>query len=132
VWDAQDLHTRFSIDAGSEFLFGSSPNTLEYDSGDVDEFNSALDKIQELILKRNLMGSLWPFFEFLKDKSQPYIKTIDSWMEPIVERALEYKMAKNIAEDEKNTDQVTFLEYLANNTEGAFLSIQIWEFPVLN
>lgn len=99
----------------------------------MDEFNSALDKIQELISKRNLMGSLWPFLEFLKDKSQPYVKTIDSWMEPIVERALEYKkMAKNVTEDEKNTDQVTFLEYLADNTEGAFLSIKIWGLPVLN
>lgn len=125
VWDAQDLYTRFSIDAGSEFLFGSSPNALEYDSSDVGEFNSAFDKIQELVLKRNLMGSLWPFLEFLEDESQPYAKIIDSWMEPVVRRALEYKRkAENIAKDEKSTDQMTFLEYLADNTEGAF-SIQI-------
>jgi len=72
-----------------------------------------------------LMGSLWPFLEFLEDESQPYAKIIDSWMEPVVRRALEYKRkAESIAKDEKNTDQMTFLEYLADNTEGAF-SIQI-------
>ena len=133
VWDAQDLYTRFSIDAGSEFFFGSSPNTLEYDSTDLDEFNSAVGKIQELILKRNLAGSIWPFLEFLKDKSQPYAKTIDGWVDPIVKRALEYKrMARNMAKDDKNTDKVTFLEYLADNTEGTFPLIQIQRFPTLN
>jgi hypothetical protein len=121
VWDAQDLYTRFSIDAGSEFLFGSSPNTLEYDSTDVDEFNLAFDKIQELVLKRNLMGSFWPFLEFLKDKSRPYAKTIDSWMEPVVRRALDHKRrTKNAVKDEKDSDRATFLEYLADNTEGTF------------
>ena len=133
VWDAQDLHTRFSIDTGLEFLFGSSPDTLGYDSGDADEFNSALDKIQERVLKRNMMGSFWPFLEFLKDRSQPYAKTIDSWMEPLVNKALQYKrMAKNIVKEDKNADQATFLEYLADNTEGAFSSIQIQIFSVLN
>jgi hypothetical protein len=95
----------------------------------VDEFNSALAKVQELVLKRNLMGSLWPFLEFLKYKSQPYVKQVDSWMELVVKRALEYKkmakMARNIAKGEKAPDQATFLEYLADNTEGTFSNLEI-------
>ncbi|KAF9650390.1 hypothetical protein BDM02DRAFT_3112159 [Thelephora ganbajun] len=48
------------------------------------------------------MESLWPFPEFLKDKSRPYVKTTDSWMEPVVRRPLDYKEnVKNVAKGGK-------------------------------
>lgn len=41
--------------------------------------------------EEELGGVLWSFLEFLKDKSQPYAKTIDNRIEPVAERAQDYK-----------------------------------------
>jgi len=38
-----------------------------------------------------LDGLLWPFLGFLKDKPQPYAKTIGNRMDPVAEPAQDYK-----------------------------------------
>jgi len=101
----RDFYTHFSAEGGSEYLFGSSPNTTEYDSRMSSTPYST--RFKEPVRNKDPKRSFWPFLEALANEPQPYAM-VARWMGSVVRRA----------PDEKNTDQATFPEYLADNTEG--------------
>jgi Cytochrome P450 len=120
--DAQDLYSRFTMDAASEFLFGKNLDTLTYGREDVDSFAKAFEDIQQVIVNRGAMGRIWPLFDIFYDKALPYADAIRRWLDPIMQQVLEHK--KNTKRTGRGSDvnQSSFLEYLADSSDGKFSS----------
>ena len=116
--DFEDLASRFTIDTASEFLFGHNLDTLAYRDDGFDGFMDAFTKIQKVSLQRSIMGGLWPLFEVFGDKSKKHGDVIKAWITPLVERALEHKRRMFEKGQSVETDQSTFLEYLADQFDG--------------
>ena len=116
--DFEDLAARFTIDTASEFLFGHNLDTLAYRDDGFDRFMDAFTKIQKVSLRRNKIGGLWPLFEVFGDRSKEYGDVIKAWVTPLVERALEHKRKMSEKGQQIDTDQCTFLEYLACTFDG--------------
>lgn len=133
--DVQDLYARFTIDAASEFLFGKNLDTLsgqlpsagsaslgERGSSTNDAwgtFAKAFEAVQKIITVRAQMGIIWPVFELLDDKTTPHVDTIRQWVDPLVRQALEEKAASKRAGIDRNLEEKTFLQHLADSTEGS-------------
>lgn len=118
--DVEDIIGRFTIDAASDFLFGQSLDTLSSDEKGFDAFTHAFNSMQALVLRRNTRQSLWPLLEFFGDACAPHAKTLADWLDPVIKRALEHK--KDVKErglQRLNVQQSTFLEHLADSTEGS-------------
>ncbi|PCH37762.1 cytochrome P450 monooxygenase pc-3 [Wolfiporia cocos MD-104 SS10] len=109
--DFQDIIHRFTIDSATEFLFGSCVHslrsTIPYPHNDpkytlpssteanrADAFATAFARAQEVIVERSLMGPFWPLFELFRDKSAPYMKVVDEYLDPILKEAVAKKEAR--------------------------------------
>ncbi|KAG1748095.1 cytochrome P450 monooxygenase CYP63 [Suillus lakei] len=117
--NVQDLFARFTIDAASDFLFGQNLDTLskklplsssgpQSDRGSTTDdswgtFAQAFEAVQRIITMRGRTGFIWPVFELFDDKTAPHVEIIKRWLDPLVKQTL---------------DQKTFLEHLADSTEG--------------
>ncbi|KIK94607.1 hypothetical protein PAXRUDRAFT_438124 [Paxillus rubicundulus Ve08.2h10] len=133
--DVQDLYSRFTIDAASEFLFGKNLDTLSgvlpkagltlsSERGSVTEdawgtFAKAFEAVQQIITVRARTGLLWPVFELFDDKTMPYVDTIRQWVDPLVRQTLEDKAATKKAGINGRLEDKTFLQHLADSTEDA-------------
>ncbi|KAG6853804.1 hypothetical protein C0991_001254 [Blastosporella zonata] len=135
--EAQDLYARFTIDAASEFLFGANLDTL---SGDLPiagvtpmgpkgsatrdawgSFTGAFEMAQQIVTGRTRIGWLWPLFEMFGDKSEPYVQTIRSWLDPLVRRTLDnHATMKKAGVDSPIADK-TFVEHLVDSTSDPIL-----------
>jgi hypothetical protein len=116
--DLEDLVARFTVDTSSEFLFGENLDTLSYRNDGFHSFTDAFMGIQALILKRGTIGGLWPVLELFKDKSEEHKRTIRNWVDPLVIRALQIQKEMKEKGQTVNSDECTFLEYLATKTDG--------------
>lgn len=75
--------------------------------------------MQKIALYRNYAQSVWPLLEIFGDRSASYANTIRAWLDPVVNRALEHKKSvREMGLKQLDLDQSTFLEYLANSTDG--------------
>ncbi|KAF5370503.1 hypothetical protein D9615_010334 [Tricholomella constricta] len=135
--EAQDLFARFTIDAASEFLFGKNLDTLSAalpvpgktpvgpkGSATLDEwgsFTGAFEMAQQIVTTRARIGYLWPLYELFGDKTQPYVKVIQTWLDPLVKQALEDKALSQRAGITSPTADKTFLQHLVDSTEDAIL-----------
>jgi len=119
--DLEDLFARFTVDTASEFLFGENLNTLSYKDDGFRSFTNAFVDIQALILNRNMLGNFWPLLELFVDKSEGHKKVIRGWVDPLVVRAVEIQKEMKDKGQSVNTDDCTFLEYLATTTQGEYL-----------
>lgn len=135
--DAQDLYARFTLDTASEFLFGRNLDTLSSSlpvpnsgimgakgsstSDSWGSFAQAFEKIQLIITRRRQIGKIWPLFELLGDRTTPYVIAIQKFLDPIVERVLLDKQISKKAGTNVPVDQKTFLQHLADNTEGKYV-----------
>lgn len=133
--DVQDLYARFTIDAASEFLFGKNLDTLSKQlpkAGSPDmgprgsstddawgTFVKAFEAVQHIITVRARTGVIWPVFELLDDKTAPYVETIRQWIDPLVRQTLDERAACKQAGINGNLEEKTFLEHLADCTEGS-------------
>ena len=133
--EVQDLYARFTLDTASEFLFGKNLDTLSGSlpvpgktamsakgSATEDEFGSfaqAFEGVQAIILNRIRRGYFWPVLELFHDQTTPHIKVIHDWLDPLVNRVVKNKASMRKAGIQSSVDQSTFLDYLAENTEGA-------------
>ncbi|GBE85606.1 Cytochrome P450 52E2 [Sparassis crispa] len=132
--EVQDIFARFTLDASSEFLFGTNMDTLSgklpipgktkmspMGSATDDEFggfSSAFETLQAIVSKRIKRGKLlWPIAELLHDSMTPHVKVIHEYVDPLVQRALENRRSMEKAGVQSSPEQSTFLEYLAGNTE---------------
>lgn len=75
--------------------------------------------MQQIITVRARTGILWPVFELLDDKTTPYVDTIRRWVDPLVRQTLEEKAALKRAGIDGNLEEKTFLQHLADSTEGS-------------
>lgn len=128
------MYARFTLDTASEFLFGKNLDTLSgtlpvpgktamsaKGSATEDEFGSfaqAFEDVQTIILARIRRGYFWPLLELLHDSTTPHMKVIHEWLDPLVERVIKNKANMRKAGVQSSLDQSTFLDYLADNTEG--------------
>ncbi|KIM37776.1 hypothetical protein M413DRAFT_448289 [Hebeloma cylindrosporum] len=134
--DFQDLMSRFTLDAATEFLFGNCVESLSaglpypYNAtyvppikrtakGDAaNAFAHAFLEAQEVISVRERYGWVWPLAEIFKDKSYEPMKIVNSYIEPIVKEALEKKRNLPIREKGKEpSDGETLLDSLVRVTD---------------
>ncbi|CAK5281882.1 unnamed protein product [Mycena citricolor] len=103
--DFQDLISRLTMDAATEFLFGScvdslscslayphnvfSPSTQPTQSAD--DFTAAYNQAMLQIAFRQRVGWVWPLFEILGDKTVKPMKVVDRFIDPLIEAALAKK-----------------------------------------
>ncbi|TRM66597.1 cytochrome P450 [Schizophyllum amplum] len=129
--DVQDLFSRFTLDATSEFLFGSTFETLSgmrpvagsatmgpKGAAAADPFGSfvqAFEEAQVTCTKRARIGHFWPLFELSGDANSENAEHIRRWLDPLVEHALRNKAQRKGIDSplaERN-----FLEHLAQSTD---------------
>ena len=134
--EAQDLFSRFSVDSASEFLFGERLDTLHGSLPDPEKaavgskgsatddsfgaFVNAFEASQQITTQRARRGYFWPIKELFHDEAVPHANVISDYLQPIVDRALAARNTMKRAGMRSSADQNTFLEYLADNTEGQY------------
>ncbi|KAI0935578.1 hypothetical protein AcV5_003967 [Taiwanofungus camphoratus] len=130
--DIQDLFARFTLDAGSEFLLGFSPDALSAPrpvpfrtrlgakgSATDDTFGTfaySFEEVQVTISMRWRLGAFFPLYELFGDRTLPHVEVITRWVKPIVERALEEK-ARSRERGTTLHKERTLLDNLVDNTE---------------
>ena len=128
--------SRFTFDAICEFLFETTLKTLDSEllyprtrshSGDRPEatagptreaaFAQALVNVEKVLYNRLNVGELWPLQEFFKDKTEPYMEVINTFLSPLLEEGL----AKHAAQTEAgvvDNEGKTLLDSLLQETSG--------------
>lgn len=143
--DVQDLYARFSIDAASDSLFGKNLDTLSgrlptpgsgWEHGSLTDdawgtFVQAFQAMQHINTARVRMGLIWPLFELFHDNAAPHMEVIRQWLDPLVRHALEEKSAVRKAGIERKVGEKTFLEHLADSTEGDFCASEMSSYVIL-
>ncbi|KAI0786162.1 cytochrome P450 monooxygenase pc-2 [Abortiporus biennis] len=138
--DFQDLISRFTLDAATDFLFGQCVNSLSadlpYPPGNLpipaartvhesDELANAILQAQYVLAERLRLGWIWPYLEMFGDKSKKPMKVVDNFLKPIIENALEREKNRTneMAEQSKTgqkvdevDDDVTLLDHLVRYT----------------
>ena len=141
--DWQDIVSRFTMDSATEFLFGKDVRSLDapipYPSTyhranaphqsnasgvhPADRFVQAFQQGLEATAIRGRFLQSWPLFEFWGDKVEGHMKTIDAFIEPLLQEALRRKAEKEKDDgsakvvDEDN-DNETLLDHLVKLTDG--------------
>jgi len=85
-------------------------------------FAGAFETAQQIITTRARIGHLWPLFEFLGDRMEPHVKIIWGWLDPLVKQALDDKLRAEKAGVTSPITDKTFLQHLADSTEGKKIS----------
>jgi hypothetical protein len=95
-------------------------------------FAHAFTEAQLVIARRSRFGEHWPLQEFWGEKLDPYMRIIDSFVEPIIKAAVEKKRLNDGKDLEMNSDrkadkaeiddEETLLGHLVKYTEGEKLS----------
>ncbi|TFK68916.1 cytochrome P450 monooxygenase CYP63 [Pluteus cervinus] len=135
--EVQDLFSRFSLDAASEFLFGKNLNTLASarpipgkskmgpkGSATDDSWGSfaqAFEAAQQNITNRGRIGRLWPLFELFGDRNVPHAQAIQAWLDPLVQQALEDHANEKRAGINSSIAEKTFLQHLVESTQDPIL-----------
>ncbi|KAG8996915.1 hypothetical protein FRB94_011016 [Tulasnella sp. JGI-2019a] len=134
--DFQDIASRFTMDSATSFLFGKSvdsmatPLRLPYGSKDnlaKDSFASsayfpeAFQTVLRACAFRLTVGRAhWPLFEFWDDEVKRHMEPIYSYIEPIVQRALDEGAANGTLQgrdtEEGPEDHETLLDHLVSVT----------------
>lgn len=129
--DFQDLVGRFTLDSGTEFLFGSSTHSLDAPlpyphQPPVDAsatFAAAFGSAQELLMRRFGLGFFWPWFEIFKDKTEPSMKVINAFTNPILQAKLQEKREGRLhlkGKGENNQEGETLLDHLVGFSDGEY------------
>lgn len=132
--EAQDLYARLTLDATSEFLFGKDLETLSFPlpipgktamgrkgsamEGSWGSFVDAFESCQQIITTRARLGYVWPLLELFKDKTTDHVETIHKWLDPLVKRALDEKTVREKSGTTASIMEKTFLQHLADSTDG--------------
>ncbi|PCH37761.1 cytochrome P450 monooxygenase pc-2 [Wolfiporia cocos MD-104 SS10] len=142
--DFQDLISRFTLDSATEFLFASCvhslystlpfphnhpsssfagsdspPNTIDH----AETFAYAFQQAQHVVSERATLGRIWPLFEIFRNKTDPYMKVVDAYLEPILKEAVakkEERIRQGMMVTEKESDALeddeTLLDHLVKFT----------------
>lgn len=132
--EVQDLYARFTADSAGEFLFGHKFNTLcgtlpvagktnmsTKGTACDDEFGTfvqSFEAMQEIVAQRARRGYFWPVHELSKDNMDHHVHVACDFLDPLVNRAMEKSRKNKEAGVRPSAEHSTFLEYLAENTDG--------------
>ena len=135
----QDLISRFTLDSATEFLFGTCVKSLESElpypplssaaqqerkMTHADVFARAFSKAQDTIAQRGRLGYIWPWLEIFTDKTQKDMEIVDSFLNPILQQALENREKEKAAglhsgaDADDVDDDDTLLNNLVRSTTG--------------
>ncbi|RXW17453.1 hypothetical protein EST38_g8392 [Candolleomyces aberdarensis] len=140
--DFQDLMQRITVDSASEFLFGTSVDSLRitvenlpqpYDHPDYhssieafsfhpsNRISEAFLRAQMVAAQRDKAGWVWPLLEIFGDRAKKEMKLVNEFIDPIVETAVKRNVEKvksNVGEQVKKDiqDDESFLDHLASQT----------------
>ncbi|KAF8753826.1 cytochrome P450 [Rhizoctonia solani] len=97
--DFQDVVARFTLDSGTEFLFGQDVRSLaarlpypqEKPQDDSASFAVAFGRAQDLLADRFSWAHLWPWLELFWNRTEQEMEAIDAYVTPILKRKLEEK-----------------------------------------
>ncbi|CAE6470356.1 unnamed protein product [Rhizoctonia solani] len=107
-----DLFSRYTMDFTTDFLFGLKSRTMippHLITKESEELMSAFDALRKAASTRIRIGSNWPLFELFFDRMKGPRQTVDAYIMPIVNEAIE----KNRMTAQRDDDGTrTFLEYL--------------------
>ncbi|MCJ1469479.1 hypothetical protein MMC07_008112 [Pseudocyphellaria aurata] len=108
--DVAALFYRYTLDASTEFLLGSSVNSLDNPHA---EFTKAFAEVQRV---QNLIARLGPFQKFIPLSTfRAGIKVIDEVVNPFIDRAL-LLTPTELEEKTRSTQGYTFLHAVASFT----------------
>ncbi|CAE6496722.1 unnamed protein product [Rhizoctonia solani] len=113
--DFQDLVARFTLDSGTEFLFGRDvcsleaplPYPHEKPKDESASFAVAFGRAQELLVHRLSLANLWPWMELFWNRTEQEMKIIDAYVTPLLKKKLEEKHARNLHSRPKMTSENT-------------------------
>lgn len=71
---------------------------------------------------RGRTGFIWPVFELFDDKTAPHVDIIKRWLDPLVKQTLDRKALAQKTGIRSPMEEKTFLEHLADSTEGLCFS----------
>ncbi|KAJ1305082.1 hypothetical protein OPQ81_000122 [Rhizoctonia solani] len=95
--DFQDLVARFTLDSGTEFLFGGDVHSLdsplpyphEAPRDDSASFAAAFGRVQAQVMDRFGLAMFWPWMELFWDRTSEDMKIINAYVTPILRKKLE-------------------------------------------
>ncbi|KAG8724544.1 hypothetical protein FRC11_002070, partial [Ceratobasidium sp. 423] len=107
--DFQDLVARFTLDSGTEFLFGQDvcslkaplPYPHENSSDHNTSFATAFGRAQISLTLRIALGHLWPWMELFWNRTGEDMQVIDAYVTPILKSKLDEKRALGRDENPK-------------------------------
>lgn len=128
----QDLVSRFTIDAATDFLFGSDVQSLSaplpyphQTAGAThpnDLFSTAFLQAQIHLGRRSRYGMAWPLFEMFNKTHKTNMRVIKSFIEPIVNSAIDRAAQNDSSGDDRKPLEVlegeTLLDYMVKSTRG--------------
>ncbi|EJD44086.1 cytochrome P450 monooxygenase pc-3 [Auricularia subglabra TFB-10046 SS5] len=112
--DIQDLFGRFSMDVGTDFLFGRCVKSLDAvicKDEAWGRFSGAFNEACFVGANRVRIGSLWPVFEIFGDRTAPAVKIIDDLIGPIIDGAMAKRGQLG------DVDEMTFLDYMVSEID---------------
>jgi cytochrome P450 len=113
--DLQELFFRFTIDSATEFLFGTSTNTLKASGGDSGkEFAKAFTIAQDACASRNRLGLLRYIFPEDKEVTRS-TKYCHEFVGQFVNEAIRYRETLDV--ERKGEEKYVFLHELAKDTK---------------
>ncbi|KAH7338413.1 cytochrome P450 [Rhizoctonia solani] len=127
--DFQDLVSRFTLDSGTEFLFGRDAHSLdaplpyphEEPRDDTASFSAAFSRAQGHVMHRFGLAMFWPWMELFWDRTSEDMKIINAYVTPILRKKLEQRATKDIESKPTNEGDLengdTLLDHLINFTQ---------------
>lgn len=83
------------------------------------DFATAFNAAQDVVIKRNLVGWLWPLFEVVRDSTWEPMKVVDAFLEPILKDAIaKQEASQGLPDAVKDTEDETLLDHLVRQTTG--------------
>lgn len=131
----QELAARFTLDVGSEMLFGAcvhslrSPLTLPENASSshakgertkAEKFAHALEEALSLVVQRTRRSWLWPLQEFFKDATAEHMDVVDGYLDPIISAAVRKRQEYGSSSKDDGEDGIseTLLEQMVKMTSG--------------
>ncbi|KAH7338429.1 cytochrome P450 [Rhizoctonia solani] len=92
--DFQDLASRFTLDSGTEFLFGNDVQSLdaslpyphEEPKDEWASFGAAFTRAQDHVTRRFGLAMFWPWLELFWDRTSEDMKIINAYVTPILRK----------------------------------------------
>ena len=93
-----------------------------------EKFALAMAGAQRAVALRLYRGPFWPMWELFEDKTSAQMRTVNVFLDPIIDEALAKQKArggegKQEAPDEE--EEVVLLDYLVRNTTGEWMPFEI-------